>query len=218
MSVRNTRSKRSLPPPQKPHYIVNTPLLCVIQHFTLILPDLSFFVDVTGHYHCQLKEEEESDDDDEAAPILANSVKTMQKEKTSFSSKTGYDAFLSSRVGDFGRWQMCVFLVVSPVIMANAFINVGQTFLFYEQAFRCEVSPCDDPSLASSSPVYDSYFAPYAIPFWEDRDDLDDEDDITAKSCTFFRYNGSDALEEGGICKEEDFAKSLEDTGASFNC
>ena len=71
---------------------------------------------------------------------------------------------------------------------------------------RCQVSPCDD--LAGEEEEYDSYFAPYAIPLWEDRDDLDSQDDITKTSCTYFPYNGTLSSRQEEVCQEEDFANS----------
>ncbi len=62
---------------------------------------------------------------------------------SSISFQGAYDSVLTRHVGDLGRWQLVTFLLVSVVIFNNGYINLGQTFLFYEQEFRCQVEQCD---------------------------------------------------------------------------
>jgi hypothetical protein len=123
-------------------------------------------------------------------------------------ARDDYDAALTEHVGAFGRWQLLVFLLLTPIIASNACVNVAQTFAFYESDFRCRVPPCDDGVGDDGAAEYDAGFAAFAVPFWDDGEEDLSEEELRTKSCTNYRYVGNDTAEEGE-CTEDDFAQDI---------
>eukprot|EP00095_Tigriopus_kingsejongensis_P010109 maker-scaffold152_size304267-snap-gene-1.16 protein:Tk10109 transcript:maker-scaffold152_size304267-snap-gene-1.16-mRNA-1 annotation:"solute carrier family member 24" len=107
---------------------------------------------------------------------------------------------LLAQVG-FGRWQILNLAACCLVTGLSSLIVLSQTFVLFVPEFRCQIAACE----SSGHSEYDSGFAPFAIPFWDES--YESASELKQRQCEHFPHNTTNLT-----CGSEDFEPDLDAT------